>query len=282
MKDILVPIDFSIYSISAAKAAAAIIGYSGGTIHLLHIADIPVGWGKQPAKVKQEYPLLEERLRDAKARLEKFSQLQAFENRNTISHVLGGVPFEQINIFAKRNNIDLIIMGVHGAGDSDLKFIGSTAQRVMRTAPSAVLGVKKSFNLGSLKKILFASDFDEDVSTAINIVKNLAYDCGANIDLAFINTPSNFVDDITMEARMRKFKLVQKKVKFHTVIQNSNEKEEGILHCAKKRNASMIAMVTHLRKQKAMYLLSVTETVLFRSKLPVLSFVIDEAMYQIK
>ncbi len=30
MNDILVPIDFSIYSISAAKAAAAIIGYSGG------------------------------------------------------------------------------------------------------------------------------------------------------------------------------------------------------------------------------------------------------------
>ena len=275
MKDILVPIDFSIYSLSAAKTAAAIIRKSGGNIHLLHIADIPVGWEKQPLRVQQEYPLLEERLMQAKVKIEKFSNLQAFKDCNTICHVHGGVPFEQITLFAKRNKIDLIVMGVHGAGDSDLKFIGSTAQRVMRTTTSPVLGVKKGFNLGSLKKILFASDFDENVSPAINMIKELAIDFGASIDLAYINTPTKFVDDVTMDARIGKFTPIQKKVKFHTVIQNSMEKEEGILQCAKKRNASMIAMVTHLKRQKAVYLLGVTETVLFRSKLPVLSFIID-------
>jgi hypothetical protein len=67
-----------------------------------------------------------------------------------------------------------------------------------------------------------------------------------------------------------------------TVIQNSNEKEEGILECAKKRNANMIAMVTHLRKERSSYLVGVTESILFKSKLPVLSFVIDESRYQLK
>jgi nucleotide-binding universal stress UspA family protein len=282
MKNILVPIDFSIYSLSAAKTAVAIAVKSGGNIHLLHLADIPVGWDKLPVATQQEYPLLEGRLVEAKIKLEKFSKLLLFKNCNVITYVQGGVAFEQINIFAKRNKTTLIVMGVHGAGESELKFIGSTAQRVMRTAPCPVLGVKKNFNLGGIKKILFASDFDEDVSGAINTIKNLADAFGANIDLAYINTPGHFVDDTTMQARMQKFEIIQKKVKFHRVIQNSNEKEEGILECAIRRGTTIIAMVTHLRKQKADYLVGVTESVLFHSKVPVLSFVIDESRYQIK
>jgi nucleotide-binding universal stress UspA family protein len=267
MKDILVPIDFSPYSLSAAKAAAVIAIKCGSNVHLLHIADIPVGWDKQSVAQQQKYPLF---------------KLPIFKNCNVGTNVQGGVPVEQINIFAKRNKMTLIVMGVHGAGESELKFIGSTAQRVIRTAPCPVLGVKKNFNFGSLKKILFASDFDEDVSGPVNSIKNLAYDFGANIDFAYVNTASHFVDDNTMQARMKNFVIVQKRVKFHTVIQNSNEKEEGILECAKKRNANMIGMVTHLRREKSSYLIGMTESILFKSKLPVLSFVIDESRYQLK
>lgn len=282
MKNILVPIDFSPYSLSAAKAAAAIAHKCGSNVHLLHIADIPVGWDKQSVAQQQKYPLFEDRLVESEMKLDKFAKLPIFKNCNVGTNVQGGVTFEQINIFAKRNKMTLIVMGVHGAGESEFKFIGSTAQRVIRTAPCPVLGVKKNFNLGGLKKILFASDFDEDVRPFVNTIKNLAYDFGANIDFAHINTASHFVDDNTMQARMKNFVIAQKRVKFHTVIQNNNEKEEGILECAKKRNANMIAMVTHLRRQKSSYLAGVAESVLFHSKLPVLSFVIDEARYQLK
>lgn len=282
MKNILVPIDFSPYSLSAAKMAAAIALKSGANVHLLHIADIPVGWDKLSIAQQQKHPIIQSRVVEAETKLDKFAQLAIFKNCNVGTNVQGGVAFEQINIFAKRNKMNLIVMGVHGAGESELKFIGSTAQRVIRAAPCPVLGVKKNYNFGSLKKILFASDFDEDVSAAINTIKNLASDFGANIDLAYINTASHFVDDDTMQARMKNFVIVQKRVKFHTVIQNSNEKENGILSCAKKRNASMIAMVTHLRRGKSSYLVGVTESVLFKSKLPVLSFVIDESRYQLK
>jgi nucleotide-binding universal stress UspA family protein len=241
MKNILVPIDFSPYSLSAAKTAAAIALKSGSHIHLLHIADIPVGWDKQSIAQQQKYPILKARLVEAETKLDKFAQFPIFKNCNVGTNVQGGVAFEQINIFAKRNKITLIVMGVHGAGESEMKFIGSTAQRVIRTAPCPVLSVKKNLNFGSLKKILFASDFDEDVNSAVNTIKNLAYDFGASIDFVYINTAGHFVDDDTMQARMKNFVIAQKRVKFHTVIQNSNEKEEGILECTKKRNANMIA-----------------------------------------
>ncbi len=281
MKNILVPIDFSPYSINAAKAAVTIARKTGGNIHLLHLAKIPVGWHKIAVSVQQKYPLLEDILVDAKMKLERFSKQALFKDRNVFTHVNGGVPFEQIVLFSKKNKIDLIVMGVHGAGDTELKYIGSTAQKVIRMAHCPVLGVKKNFTFGPIKKILFASNFDEDVNTVMNTIKNLAYDSGANIDLAYINTPHHFLDDSTIEGRMKQCAIVQKRVKFNYVILNSVEKDEGILLCAKKRNANIIAMATHLRKQKAGYLIGITESVLFHSKLPVLSFVIDESRYQL-
>ncbi len=279
MKNILVPIDFSAYSLAAARIAAAIASKTQGEIHLLHLTDIPVGWNQQSVEIQQEYPMLEGRLVEANIKIEKFSKQVFLKNCKVFTHVQGGVAFEQISLFAKRNKANLIVMGVHGAGESDAKFIGSTAQRVLRTATCPVLGVKKDYNLGTLKKLLFASDFVEEAGPAINIMKNLAQDMGANIDLAYINTPGHFVDDITVEKRMAKFDIIQNKVKFHHVIQNSNEKVEGILHCAQKRNANLIAMVTHLRAHKASYLLGVTESVLFHSTIPVLSFITNESRH---
>ena len=72
MKDILVPIDFSPYSLSAAKTAAAIALKCCSHVHLLHIADIPLGWDKQSIAQQQKHPILEGRLVEAETKLEKF------------------------------------------------------------------------------------------------------------------------------------------------------------------------------------------------------------------
>lgn len=278
MKNILVPIDFSTYSLSAAKTAAALAAKSEGQIHLLHLLpEVPVNWDNLSVAKQQDYPMLEGKMVEAKIKLERFSRQPFFKDSDVIFHVQGGVAFEQINLFAKKNKMDLIVMGAHGDGESELKFIGSTAQRVIRAASIPVLSVKKNYNPGSIKKIMFASDFNPEVKPAMNTVKNLASTLGANLDLAYINTPGHFLDDNTMEARMQKFVVKEGRIKFNTVIQNSTTREEGILECAAKRKADMIAIVTHLRTHKPSYLISTAETVLLHSNVPVLSFVSDGA-----
>jgi len=277
MKNILVPIDFSVYSINAARTAAAIATLTGSRLYLLHLADIPIGWNDLTLVQQQAFPQLEKTSAKANLNLDKFKKQAFLKDCNVEAYVLGGVPFEQINIFAKRNSVSLIVMGVHGAGESNSQFIGSTAQRVLRTAPCPVLGVKKHFNLGKVNKILFASDFADDVSAPLTTVKELATSFGANVDLAYINTPGHFVDDATMEGRMKPYDLGNKKVKFSPVIYNSTEKAEGIVDCAARRNADLIAMVTRFKNNKPSYQISVTESVLFHSTLPVLSFVGEQS-----
>jgi nucleotide-binding universal stress UspA family protein len=278
MKNILVPIDFSAYSLSAAKTAGAMAAKSEGRIHLLHLLpEVPVNWDSLSVAKQQDYPMLEGKMVEAKIKLERFSRQPFFKDSDVIFHVQGGVAFEQINLFAKKNKMDLIVMGAHGDGESELKFIGSTAQRVIRAASVPVLSVKKNYNPGSIKKIMFASDFNPEVKPAMNTVKNLASTLGANLDLVYINTPGHFLDDNTMEARMQKFVGKEGPIKFNTVIQNSNTREEGILECATKRNTDMIAIVTHLRTHKPSYQIGTAETVLLHSNVPVLSFVSDGA-----
>lgn len=278
MKNILVPVDFSAYSISAAKTAAALAAKSEGRIHLLHLmSEVPVNWDSLSVAKQQDYPKLEGMMVEAKIKLERFSRQPFFKDIDVIFHVQGGVAFEQIVLFVKKHKMDLIVMGAHGDGESELKFIGSTAQRVIRAASIPVLSVKKNYNPGSIKKIMFASDFNPEIKPAMNVVKNLASILGANIDLAYINTPGYFIDDNTMEARMQKFVVKEGKVKFGTVIQNSTSREEGILECAAKRKADMIGIVTHLRTHKPSYQIGTAETVLLHSNVPVLSFVSDGA-----
>jgi nucleotide-binding universal stress UspA family protein len=51
-------------------------------------------------------------------------------------------PAEEIVKYAKAHTIDLIVMGTHGRGAVAHLLMGSVAEKVVRTAPCAVLTVR--------------------------------------------------------------------------------------------------------------------------------------------
>ena len=54
-----------------------------------------------------------------------------------------GKPFLEIIRIAKRENMDLIVMGTHGRTGLPHMLIGSTAEKVVRMAPCPVLTVQQ-------------------------------------------------------------------------------------------------------------------------------------------
>ena len=52
-----------------------------------------------------------------------------------------GIPSEQINQVAKECGIDLVVLGTEGRTGRDYRLLGSTAERVTKTAPCPVLAV---------------------------------------------------------------------------------------------------------------------------------------------
>ena len=61
---------------------------------------------------------------------------------NVEKKVLTGVPYDEIIKFADNENIDMIVIGTYGRSALERFIFGSTAERVVRRAPCAVLTVR--------------------------------------------------------------------------------------------------------------------------------------------
>jgi nucleotide-binding universal stress UspA family protein len=273
MKNILIPFDFSKCAQSAAKTAASLARKTGAQLNLLHVVYAPPEWDRMPVGMQQTYPEVEARMVEAEIKLDKYAAGDLFKNLQVQTFVYSGVAHEQIIQFAKAYKMDLIVMGAHGAGESDKLFVGSTAQRIIRKSHVPVLSVKKEYTPKAIKKILFPSDFEEGSIGSLNTVKNLAADLQASISLLFVNTPFNFYDTPSAERKMAECIPVQRAVKFYSFIYNDFDREKGILNFARNKKMDLIAMVTHNRKGRPNYQLGVTETLLYHTDMPVLSMV---------
>jgi nucleotide-binding universal stress UspA family protein len=138
---ILVPVDFSPCSLEAYRTAVILAEQFGGEILVLHVIDtrileslmeLPAGKTDAPAKVLQK-----------KARLRFRSFLSGLSNDAKIRRIIvTGVPFHEIVKIARLERTDLIVMGRYGGtGELEKIFFGSTAEKVVRIAPCAVLSI---------------------------------------------------------------------------------------------------------------------------------------------
>lgn len=274
MKNILIPIDFSEHSLSAARTGCFIAKKCDATIHLVHIVKAPEDWEILSEAQQNRNTEIQNKITAAELEAKRFAGLPIFESITVIPRVFGGVPFKSILGYAAAYKIDLLIMGAHGMSESAQLFIGSTAQKVMRDAPSLVLSVKKNFKPSTLNRILFVSDFSEDrVKKSIKAVVDFAGWMNARLDFAFINTPAEFTDSFTVESRIKKLQGVINPRKHKLFIHNDFHKDQGILNISKKIKTNILALATHNRKNKKNYQIGITETMLFKTDMPVLSLV---------
>src|SRR5690606_13580551 len=162
MKKILVPTDFSDQAFNALKAAAGIARKSNAEIVLLHIIDLPQ---ETMDMIQPGYDLPEIMFfkQHAETRLTQIA-LSPELSGLTVSQILKlGRTFNEVTIVAKDNNIDLIVMGSHGASDFKELFIGSNTEKVIRTSEIPVLAIKGDQSDVKFDKVIVANDFTEDI-----------------------------------------------------------------------------------------------------------------------
>lgn len=139
---ILVPTDFSDTSAAAIKYGVALAEAFGAQLHLLHIVEQPVPW-----QLAGEVAMVSAPTNDAEMRARAETELAALLTRDErekyrvqiVTEI--GAPFAEIVQYAKRADIDLIVMGTHGRGAVAHLLIGSVAENVVRKAPCPVLTI---------------------------------------------------------------------------------------------------------------------------------------------
>lgn len=142
IKRILFPTDFSQGARAAMDHAVSLArDYDAKLILLYVIQDISIAEWYIPSSLSVT-DLIEDMEKSAWQEMDKWAQEVSAAVRETEKMVVRGVPFVEIIKTAKEKNIDLIVIGTHGRTGIDHMLFGSTAEKVVRKAPCAVLTVR--------------------------------------------------------------------------------------------------------------------------------------------
>jgi nucleotide-binding universal stress UspA family protein len=156
-------------------------------------------------------------------------------------------PFEGIRDFVKKINANLIVMGSKGVSDFEEMIIGSNTEKVVRTSTIPVIVVKADSKKFKFKKLVFASNYDDENKVAFVDFLNFAKQFKTEIHLLKINTASSFENSFITKEKIKNFikDFDMPKNKIH--IHNDESVVKGITNFAKEIEADLIALNTHGR-----------------------------------
>ncbi|WP_257300299.1 universal stress protein [Haloarchaeobius sp. FL176] len=137
-ESILVPTDGSEGAAQAAERALDMAELHDSTVHVLYVVDVRMSPVDESMDHDEVVELLEEVSGKPTTPIVERARDRGVAVVETIRI---GVPFESIQAYLSENDIDIVVMGTHGRTGLEHTFLGSTAERIVRTANVPVLTV---------------------------------------------------------------------------------------------------------------------------------------------
>lgn len=273
MKKILVPTDFSKEADNAVKVAAQLAKKHDCEIILLHMLELPF---QQIADSGMPSADLPEAVYFMKLAQKQFQDILDKDYLQGIT-VNEMVDFHEIAIgileTCKKQDVDLIVMGSHGANGLKEMFIGSNTEKVVRTSETPVLVIKNEHEHFNIEEFVFASDFKNDNKETYKQAIKLAKGFGAKIHLLMVNTLSNFTTTATANVRINEFINGTDFNNYSINIYNDETIEKGIINFSSIIDADLIGISTHGRQGIAHFFNgSISEDLVNHAKRPVITF----------
>jgi universal stress protein E len=167
LRSILVATDLGDHSDEIVRSAAALAARTGAVLHVLHALDLDA----PPYGLEREGPI-----RSFPERTERAERALDEQLRRVVPS--GSIPIERrvINYVAHRAIIetaadvsaDLVVFGPHQGGEVGARFLGTTADRVLRTAEVPSLVVRGRLSL-PLRRIGVPVDFSDPSHHALDL-----------------------------------------------------------------------------------------------------------------
>jgi nucleotide-binding universal stress UspA family protein len=246
MKRILVPTDFSKHAEYALRVAAQIAKKNNSEIYLLHMLELP-HQGNDAISSGSTIPQIMYFKEMAINKLDTLMDSDFLEGINVSEIIQFEKAFDGIMEISKKNNVDLIVMGSHGASGYEEMFIGSNAEKVVRSSEVPVLVIKNETEEFKADRLVFASDFSDEIKKPFSKLVEFATIFNSHLDLVMINTPNSFKSTAVAEKIMNEFLEGNKFTNYSTHIYNDVNVEKGILNYASSVDADLIGMCTHGR-----------------------------------
>ncbi len=137
LNKILFPTDFSHSGAGAMKLASSLARDADARLLIVHVEESPLAYGGG----EMYYGIAEPDTDELKKMLAEV--VPSDSNVPYEHHLIAGEPASALVEFAKKEKVDLIVMGTHGRTGLSRLLIGSVAEAVMRRAHCPVLTYKQ-------------------------------------------------------------------------------------------------------------------------------------------
>jgi nucleotide-binding universal stress UspA family protein len=160
MKKILIPTDFSLFSLSGIDYALSLTKLYNAAIYMLHVVPQSVFVALYPNLDLNSETVLRDNAVKVKTEFDSFihNYLNNVPNINQV--IKQGEPYKEIVRFAHEEDMDLIVIATHGRTGLAHVLMGSVAEKVVRYSSVPVLTVKPE---GLRNDILHEKDVEEQL-----------------------------------------------------------------------------------------------------------------------
>lgn len=284
---ILVPIDFSDYSLNACYFALHLSSRTDAEIRLFHAFFNPMidamafpdafTYQSNMAEIFQELENNARReMKKFSKKLKRYIKIKRLKEVKIETEVVAGQPGEEIDNIIKSFNPAIIIIGTRGHGDQANEVLGSVAARVIDTAGIPVLLVTRDASMkeeGEIK-LLYATNFDESDYKAIESLTAILSAYTIRIECVHFNTNGGNEENREKMTEMKKYFInKEKNISLECHIIESKEILEDLNKFVETNDIELIAL-TH-KKRNLFYRLfnpSLAKKLLFQTKRPVFVF----------
>jgi nucleotide-binding universal stress UspA family protein len=280
---ILIPTDFSETAEMAVAHGAYMAQLFKAKIYLFHSTETAVysALPDEPVLLMEPETTNETILQKLNLIADKIANKYKLE---IFTVTTGGSPVKGIASSVKENDIDIIIMGTHGANGFEEFFIGSNTHKVVHIAPCPVISVQMFAKRVGFSNIIMPIDNDLHSRQKVNNVIELAnvYKSTVHI-LGLLET-----DDVTDEKKFEiKLDTVEHAVKHSNItytrklIRGNNLAIEA-LEYSKEVGGDLIAVMTGRESDmNDGFLGAFAKHIVNHSKIPVMSIKPEETMIEV-
>ncbi len=288
---ILVPIDFSDYSVNACRYAIGLAEKLNAEIKLMHVYYNPVV-NSMPLTDTYYYQVnMDEIIREielrAKSNMEEFyADLKEKIEKDNIQGVkldyalVRGIASEEIIAKSEEYKPDIIIIGTRGQGEKENDLIGSVTAKIIEDTKVPVLVIPEDSYYSGIAtiNIMYTTDFDESDYKALKKLMYVMSPFDIRLYCVHIGIQDTLVwDKAKMNALKEKLFSHYPDYEIECNLIEEEDFLKGIQKFIREKNIDIISLVTHKRNLISKLLNpSVARKVLFHTNIPFLVFHSDK------
>jgi len=262
-KKVLIPVDFSEYSMRACEIGFEYASRTGSEVMLLHAyystsftpsSLLHSGMMHHDAIDNDSMQLLYDRVQaDIKKMISSINNKISSGELPEVKYnyvIRGGLPEDEIIAYANEYRPALIIMGTRGKNRKNLDLIGSVTAEIIEVSEIPLLAIPEEISFENLEKaanVAFAISFSQQDIVAFDHFIKLMANYSPKIHLFNVSTSKDELDEIRLTGVCEYLKKHYKDIEIDFTVFCEGSLLDSIDNFVQEKNIDIITLTTHRR-----------------------------------